>query len=74
MPPGSLKGIVLSTDDIDATYAELTAHGVVFHGPINDETWSRLASFDDPDGNGLVLHQLHHPRPRLRDQHPAGAP
>jgi predicted enzyme related to lactoylglutathione lyase len=64
MPPGSLKGIVLSTEDIDTTYAELSERGVRFTSPISDGPWSRITGFDDPDGNGLVLHQLYEPRPR----------
>jgi uncharacterized glyoxalase superfamily protein PhnB len=57
MPPGSLKGIVLETADIDRAYAELSARGVVFTDTVQEEMWGRFAAFDDPDGNGWVLMQ-----------------
>lgn len=55
MPPGSVKGLVIGTDDVNAAYRELAARGVPFHGPIQDAPWGRYATFDDPDGNGWVL-------------------
>src|SRR5580765_4239201 len=39
MPPGSLKGIVLATDDIRATYNELAGRGLKWNGPIEDQFW-----------------------------------
>lgn len=57
MPPGTLQGIVLGCDDIDATYAELAGRGVEFDGPVEEEFWGRFATFNDPDGNGWVLAQ-----------------
>jgi uncharacterized glyoxalase superfamily protein PhnB len=57
MAPGSLKGLVLNTDDIHATYDELAARGLTWHGPIQDEFWGTFATFDDPDGNGWVVAQ-----------------
>lgn len=57
MVAGSLKGLVLSTDDIQADYAALAARGVNFHGPIQREDWGTFATFDDPDGNAWVLSQ-----------------
>jgi uncharacterized glyoxalase superfamily protein PhnB len=55
MPPGSVQGLVLAVDDIDATYDELAARGVEFAGPVDDTPYGRFASFSDPDGNGWVL-------------------
>ena len=55
MPPGSVKGLVLACDDVDATYEELARRGVPFAGPIQEAPWGRFATFDDPDGNGWVL-------------------
>jgi catechol 2,3-dioxygenase-like lactoylglutathione lyase family enzyme len=56
MPPGSLKGLVLETDDLDADVARLRERGVVFaDGGIQTAPWGRYATFDDPDGNGIVL-------------------
>lgn len=57
MLPGSLKGLVVATDDIDAEVARLRGRGVAFSGPVEDAPWGRFTSFDDPDGNGLVLQQ-----------------
>jgi catechol 2,3-dioxygenase-like lactoylglutathione lyase family enzyme len=57
MAPGSLKGLVLNTDDIQTDYAALAARGLAFHGAIQEEAWGIFATFDDPDGNGWVLSQ-----------------
>jgi predicted enzyme related to lactoylglutathione lyase len=64
MKAGAMQGIVLSTDDIEKSYAELSERGVEFHTPIEDGPFSRITSFNDPDGNGLVLHQLYERRER----------
>ncbi|KKJ99530.1 VOC family protein [Micromonospora sp. HK10] len=57
MAPGSLKGLVLETDDLDADVARLRERGVVFadDGIIQTAPWGRYVTFDDPDGNGIVL-------------------
>ena len=55
MPAGSLKGLVLETDDIDGDVAVLKARGVKIEGEIDDQPWGRYVTFDDPDGNGIVL-------------------
>jgi catechol 2,3-dioxygenase-like lactoylglutathione lyase family enzyme len=55
MAPGSVKGLVLETDNIDADVAELTARGVSIPDGIQEEPWGRFVTFDDPDGNGIVL-------------------
>jgi catechol 2,3-dioxygenase-like lactoylglutathione lyase family enzyme len=55
MPPGSLKGIVLETDDLDADVAALRGRGVAIEGGIQEAPWGRFVTFDDPDGNGIVL-------------------
>jgi len=56
MPPGSVQGVVLSTDDIDATHAALQAKGVAL-SPIERAPWGTFSTFSDPDGNGFVLQQ-----------------
>ena len=56
MPAGSVQGLVLGTDDIDAAQAELTQRGVRV-SPVRREAWGRFATFNDPDGNGWVLAQ-----------------
>lgn len=54
MPPGSVKGLVLRTDDIDGDVARLRAAGVTAADP-DDQPWGRFSTLDDPDGNGIVL-------------------
>lgn len=57
MPPGSTKGTVLETDDLDADVAALTARGVNLEGGVQSQPWGRFVTFDDPDGNGIVLQE-----------------
>lgn len=57
MPPGSTKGIVLESTDLDADVAELMAEGVAIEGGIQEQPWGRFVTFDDPDGNGIVLQE-----------------
>jgi catechol 2,3-dioxygenase-like lactoylglutathione lyase family enzyme len=57
MPPGSLKGLVLETSDMEATIDDLATRGFLVHGEIDDQPWGRFVTFDDPDGNGIVLRQ-----------------
>jgi catechol 2,3-dioxygenase-like lactoylglutathione lyase family enzyme len=55
MPAGSLKGLVLETDDLDADVGALRERGVEIPGGIEDQPWGRFVTFEDPDGNGIVL-------------------
>lgn len=55
MAPGSVKGLVLETDDLDADIARLTARGVRIPDGVQEQPWGRFVTFDDPDGNGIVL-------------------
>ncbi|MFJ9712289.1 VOC family protein [Streptomyces sp. NPDC101234] len=52
--PGSARGIMLVTTDVDADCARLAEAGTDVHGP-DEFPWGRMASFRDPDGNGLML-------------------
>ncbi|MET8765794.1 VOC family protein [Streptomyces sp. NPDC004658] len=52
--PGSARGIMLVSTDVDADCARLAAAGAQVQGP-DDVPWGRMASFTDPDGNGLML-------------------
>ncbi|MFF8474447.1 VOC family protein [Streptomyces sp. NPDC015414] len=52
--PGSARGIMLVTTDVDADCARLAAAGTEVRGP-DELPWGRMASFADPDGNGLML-------------------
>ena len=60
--PGSVKGVQLVVDDIDAMRAELTARGVAVTdvqqlGP-EGARGSRFAFFQDPDGNGWAVQEI----------------
>jgi len=57
MPAGSLKGLVLETDDLEATITEMASKGFTIDGQIDEQPWGRFITFDDPDGNGIVLRQ-----------------
>jgi len=57
MQPGSLRGLILVTDDIEADHQELSRRGVKFLGPIEEQHWGKFVQFWDPDGNVLVLQE-----------------
>ncbi|MFG2982114.1 VOC family protein [Streptomyces sp. NPDC048258] len=52
--PGSARGIMLVTADVDADCARLAAAGVEVNGP-DEAPWGRTAGFRDLDGNALML-------------------
>jgi catechol 2,3-dioxygenase-like lactoylglutathione lyase family enzyme len=56
MQPGSLQGVVLITNDIARTRADLTQRGLAV-SEIAQRPYGQEASFSDPDGNGWVLQQ-----------------
>ncbi len=68
---GTLQGLHLIVDDIDAAHAELTGRGVlasdVFHfgegvetpGPDPERSdYGSFVSFSDPDGNGWLVQEV----------------
>ncbi len=55
MPAGSMRGVVIETDDLEADQAALLASGVRVDAAIEEAPWGRWVTFDDPDGNGFVL-------------------
>ena len=57
MPPGSSRGLVIRSDNIEADYLRLTERGVQFEGPPQRQPWATEAVFSDPDGNSIVLQQ-----------------
>jgi catechol 2,3-dioxygenase-like lactoylglutathione lyase family enzyme len=58
MTPGSVHGVHLVVDDIDAARADLVGRGVDV-GSIDDVGGGvRYASFRDPDGNLLLLQEM----------------
>jgi catechol 2,3-dioxygenase-like lactoylglutathione lyase family enzyme len=72
MQPGSLEGLFLVVDDIEAARAELIERGVdvgeIWHlepgkGPVSGldperRSYASRASFADPDGNTWVLQEI----------------
>ncbi|MEM3857263.1 MAG: VOC family protein [Thermoprotei archaeon] len=50
LEPGN-TGILFGVEDVDSTYKELTAKGVVFTKAPRDDGWGKYALFKDPDGN-----------------------
>jgi len=47
-------------DDIEATIAELTAKGVEFEGPIEDQGFGRVTNFTVPAAGSMMLYQPRH--------------
>jgi catechol 2,3-dioxygenase-like lactoylglutathione lyase family enzyme len=58
LPFGS---IAIRVPDVEAAKAELQAQGVEFRGEIWDSGVCNGAVFQDPDGNGLLLHRRYAP-------------
>ena len=57
---GRHTGVGFIVDDIDATYRELVAKGVVFDSPPTKQPWGGiLAMMKDPDGNIYYLDPGH---------------
>ena len=57
MPAGSLRGVVLRSKDLSATYVDLSARGMPFESPPEQRPWGAEAVFRDPDGNTFVIQQ-----------------
>ena len=59
MGPGTIRGLHLVVEDIEAARRELIERGVDV-GAIDDSAGGgvRYASFSDPDGNTLVLQEM----------------
>ncbi len=55
MPAGSLRGLVLETDDLEGDVAALRERGLSIPAGIEHERWGQFAQFTDPDGNGIIL-------------------
>ena len=64
MAPGSLKGTVIGAADLEATIGELKGRGVRIEGEIEEASWGRFVTFEDPDGNGFVLQSSRRSPPR----------
>jgi catechol 2,3-dioxygenase-like lactoylglutathione lyase family enzyme len=62
MEPGSVKGLQLVVDDMDAAHAELSGRGVELGdiqtlGPPDSEGF-KFVFFNDPDGNGWAVQEI----------------
>ena len=55
--PGSVQGLQLVVEDIEAAHSELSGRGVEV-SPVQDFPWGRFVFFKDPDGNGWAVQQL----------------
>ncbi|HSS31923.1 MAG TPA: glyoxalase superfamily protein [Solirubrobacterales bacterium] len=56
MAPGSVEGLQLVVDDVDAARAELLERGVEA-SEVQEFPWGRFVFFADPDGNGWAVQQ-----------------
>lgn len=54
--------IALHVGSVEAARAELESHGVSFLADTRDSGVCHVASFEDPDGNALMLHHRYAPR------------
>jgi catechol 2,3-dioxygenase-like lactoylglutathione lyase family enzyme len=60
MTPGSLEGLQVVVDDIEAARAELAGRGVDV-SEVETYPWGAFVYFRDPDGNGWAVQAI--PRP-----------
>lgn len=56
MPPGSLQGLVLYSDNLLDLYVHLSKQGADV-SPIQEQFYGQFMNLRDPDGNGLVINQ-----------------
>jgi catechol 2,3-dioxygenase-like lactoylglutathione lyase family enzyme len=61
MEPGSLRGLQVVVEDVDAARDHLLERGVEV-GDVQDFPWGKFVFFNDPDGNGWAVQQIP-PRP-----------
>ena len=61
MPAGSLRGLVIDCDDLQADYEAMIARGVRFLGAPSQQPGGVFATFADPDGNHISLRQAASP-------------
>jgi predicted enzyme related to lactoylglutathione lyase len=58
MTPGSVKGLHLVINDIDAAREELIGRGVAVGDVVDVGGGVKYAGFTDPDGNSMVLQEM----------------
>ena len=54
MPAGSLRGLVIESDDLTADIEALGARGLAV-SDVQAAPWGQFVTSADPDGNGLIL-------------------
>jgi len=57
MEPGSLEGLQMVVDDIEAAREDLAGRGIEV-SEVSDFPWGRFVFFADPDGNGWAVQQI----------------
>jgi len=57
MTPGSVKGLQVVVEDIEAAHAALAERGVGV-SDVQNFPWGRFVFFSDPDGNGWAVQQI----------------
>lgn len=60
-PPSGHHELYLMCDDVEATVAELTAKGVEFTGPVENQGFGLLTRLRIPGGGEIGLYQPKHP-------------
>jgi predicted enzyme related to lactoylglutathione lyase len=60
MKPGSVEGLQVVVDDIEAAHADLAGRGVGV-SDVQDFPWGRFVFFSDPDGNSWAVQQIRPP-------------
>jgi predicted enzyme related to lactoylglutathione lyase len=55
MLASSLKGSVFESDGLESDIADLQGEGVRIGASYRNSAMGRFVTFDDPDGNGIVL-------------------
>ena len=57
MAPGSVKGLQVVVEDIEAAHAALADRGIEV-SDVQDFPWGRFVFFSDPDGNAWSVQQI----------------
>jgi catechol 2,3-dioxygenase-like lactoylglutathione lyase family enzyme len=55
--PGSVEGLQLVVDDINAAHEELAGRGIEV-SEVQSFPWGEFVFFSDPDGNGWAVQQI----------------
>ena len=57
MAPGSVEGLQLVVEDVEAAREELAGRGIEV-SEIQDFAWGSFVFFNDPDGNRWAVQQI----------------